>query len=326
MANINLYTLYNNKLRKFGVNNSSRYQGAFVEAVNHSFATFNAEVFQADTLEYIRDYNDIISKRLNGFTSLTFDADSIATMSGREYWAVEYKLERLSSTNTFTDTISDDNSNVVINITDGDLSLVGDTLAFDAELPDADAIRILIVSNKSGNRVLVNNEDLATADEDGGISLYDVPDIDWVPDIEVVPSLTLGDSETTQAIGTVSGRVINNVSGWNLVSTAFYSSKTKLMEWLLNEGTGTTLEDVVASYDITSSGGTWITTYVEDSCALDQKYYPYFNATVEYFLQEGGEWAIEPDLPLEAKMERNIRKARSKYQDDSTYVGPLGSL
>lgn len=333
MANINLYELYNNKRRKYGVNDSSRYQGAFVEAVNHAFATFNSEVYQADTLCHINDFNDIISQRMVSFSTLTFDdgENLLAAMSGREYWAVEYHLERTNSTNGLTDTITDGASNVVITISNDSLNLVGDSVSLDFSLPtDTDALRVLVSSSSSGIRVLVGSDDCSyTTDET--ISLDDVPDLDWVPDVDVIPAL--GSTDTPQAIGTVTARVINGVSGYELISTAFYSSKTKLFEFLLNEATGTTVNSVeymgatnAEGYSATVSGQTWITTYVEESCGLDQKYYPYFNSMVEYFLQEGGEWAIEPDLQLEAKMERNIRKARNKYSTDTTYTGYLGSL
>ena len=334
MANINLYELYNNKRRKFGVNDSSRYQGAFVEAVNHAFATFNSEIFQADTLEYIQDFNDIISQRLASFTQLAFDdgENMFAAMSGREYWAVEYHLERKNSTNTFTDTITDNASNVVIAIADDELTITGDSVVLTATLPDANSFRLLINSSASGIRILTDDTDLGVQiTEDSGISLDDVPDLDWVPDLEVIPSL--GDTDTPQPIGTVSARVIDGVAGFELISTAFYSSKTKLFEFLLNEATGTTVNSVEymgatnsEGYSATLTAPKWITTYVEESCGLDRKYYPYFDSCIEYYLQQGGEWAIEPDVQAEGRMRRNIRNARNKYNTDSTYTGIYGTL
>lgn len=59
MANISLSSLFTNKVRKFGVADSTRYQNAFVDAVNMTYADFNAEVFQAETLSYLDDYTDV---------------------------------------------------------------------------------------------------------------------------------------------------------------------------------------------------------------------------------------------------------------------------
>ena len=212
MANINLYELYNNKRRKYGVNDSSRYQGAFVEAVNHAFSTFNSEVYQADTLEYIRDFNDIISQRLASFSSLTFtgDADLLTAMSGRKYWAIEYYLERKHTTNGLTDTIDDLASNVVITILNDSLNIAGDAVSLDYTLPSSNSFRLLISSNENGITVLADDTTAAyTTDEE--IFLGDVPDIDWVPDIEIIPAL--GTPDTPQPIDTVSSRQISGVSG-----------------------------------------------------------------------------------------------------------------
>lgn len=324
MANINLYDIYTQKRRKFGVNDSSTYQESFVEAVNLTFQELNAEVFQASTLERIASFKDVIDSRLDLFTTITFDSDCEKIMSGREFWAIEYALERKSDTNGFTDTITDDASNVVITITDGVLYFAGDTLAFEVTLPDYDNIRILIASTKSGNVVLINNEDVADVTT-SDISLYDVPDIDWIPDVEVVPSLTIGDSETTQGIGTVSARVISGVSGWSLRSTAFYSSKTKLLDFLIKEGTGATLTDGINGYDATVVGGTWIKAYIEDSCELDERYHSPLSMGIEYHLQDGRQWAIDPDGDWERKWYlRGIPMAREIYRQNTTYRNPLG--
>lgn len=323
MANINLYEAYNNKRRKYGVNDSSRYQQAFVEATNMAFADFNAEVFCDDTLEYIRSFNDVINSRLISLNTITFDANSLVTMGNREFWAVEYVIERTSDTNSMTDTISDDNSNVVIAIANNVLQFQGDSLTFTVTLPDTDSYRLLISSNKSGYTVVT--DDTTDGGADASIDLDYIPDLSWVPDLELVPIATLGDSSTSQKIGTVSSRVISSVSGLNIVSTAFYSSKTKLLEWLMDEGTGTTITDEINSYTATVDTPVWNTVWVEESCALDQRYQQYFNAALEYYLQEGNEWGIEPDINLERRwFGRALPRARATYQQNSTYANPLG--
>jgi len=63
MANINLYDTYNKKRRKFGVNDSTRFQESFVEAVNLTYGEMNNLVFQANTLAPINSFDDVIDKR-----------------------------------------------------------------------------------------------------------------------------------------------------------------------------------------------------------------------------------------------------------------------
>ena len=104
MANINLYDAYNKKRRKFGVNDSTRFQGSFVDAVNLTYGEINNLVFQADTLQPIGSFDDVIDNRLASFGTITFTAgvgQSNPAISDREFWSVEYDFERLSNTNTF---------------------------------------------------------------------------------------------------------------------------------------------------------------------------------------------------------------------------------
>lgn len=323
MAYINLYDIYGQKRRKFGVNDSSTFQESFVDAVNLAFSEFNAEVFQASTLDPLGSFKDVIDQRLDLFTTITFDSDCESVMSNREYWAVEYAFERKSATNTFTDTITDGASNVVVTISNGLLTIAGDTLAYSVDLPDVDNYRILISSNKSGNRILINDEEMS--ESTNIISLDDIPDLDWIPDLELIPTHTLGDSTTTQKIGTVTARVISGITGLSLRSTAFYSSKTKLLNFDIDEGTGTALTDSINSYTATVVGEAWRVAYIEDSCVLDKKYSPPFSMAVEYHLQDGGQWAIEPDGDRERKWYgRGVPMAREIYRQNTTYQNPLG--
>jgi hypothetical protein len=58
--NINLYDAYNQKRRKFGLNDSARFRSSFVDAVNFSFSELNNLVFQAETLGSIGSFDDVI--------------------------------------------------------------------------------------------------------------------------------------------------------------------------------------------------------------------------------------------------------------------------
>ena len=59
MANIDLTKIYTAKLRKFGMNDGTRFQDAFVSAVNNTFGELNSEVFEAQTLTYLTDYSEV---------------------------------------------------------------------------------------------------------------------------------------------------------------------------------------------------------------------------------------------------------------------------
>lgn len=323
MANIDLYSVYNAKRRKFGVNDSDRFRSSFVEAVNTAFAEFNSEVFQDETLSFIDSFDDIIDSRAD-FTSLTFDSNSNAVCSDRDYWAVEYRLERKSSTNGLTDTIAD-GSNVTISIADGVLSLNGSAVGLTADLPDVDKMTILISSSSSGIRILVNSDEIDTDSSSETITLDTIPDLSWVPNLEIVPAYTTSDGTDPQPIGTITSRVINGISGFTVVGTAFYSARSKVLDFEINEGTGTTVTDLINSYTATLVSPTWHTAYVTNSCALDSQYSSPFSMAVEYHLQEGGEWAIEPIDDRERKWYgRGVRQARATYQNNTTYTNPLG--
>ena len=187
MTTINLYEAYGSKRRKFGVNDAERFRSAFVDAVNLVYAEINDQVFQNQTLDYIGSFNDIIDTRLAKFTNMTFDAASGGpneAIQSREFWSVEYDLELTSATNGFTDTITDDGSNVVISVANGVLSVVGNTVGASAELPTADTYSIEFESYTGGNRLFINGAEYSM-------------------------TYTDGDADTTQAIGEVSAHVIS---------------------------------------------------------------------------------------------------------------------
>lgn len=299
MANINLYDAYLSKLRKFGVNDSSRFQGSFVDAVNNVYAEMNDQVFQAETLSMIDSFDDIVDNRLE-FTSLTFDAAANTAISGNEFWTAEWEIERRSDTNGMTDTITDDASNVVFTILNGVFSVAGSNISASYTLDDADSLAIKFISDSEGNHLYVNGE-------------------------EKTMTYTTGAETDTQSIGTVSAHVINGFTGLSLKRLRFLTPETLTYEFLINEGTGSTLTDEVNSYDITVVGGSWEKVYVEPSSSLSSRYKSPFDMGLDYHLQDGGEWAIEPESERERKWYgRGIRQARNIYQQTTTYSNPLG--
>jgi hypothetical protein len=306
MAYINLYESYNNKRRKFGVNDANRFRDSYVEAVNMVYAELNDQVFQNQTLEYIGSFDDIIDERLFSFTSLTFDSPSIAAMESREFWSISYDFERTSDTNGLTDTIVDDASNVVLSIADGVFSVVGASVSATATIPSVDTFTLTFASTSEGCSLEVNGAEVALA-------------------------YTVGDSETAQGIGAITSRVINGVSGYTLNRTSFNSDGMLLMNFLLNEGTGTSVSDEVSAFN----GGTayvgtlvspvWKQVYIQPSSGLDSQYRSVFDMGIDYHLQDGGEWAIENEAERERKWySRGIPMARNVLQNNTTYTNPLG--
>ena len=302
MSNINLYQVYNSKLRKHSVlTDSQTFRDAFVDAVNFTYDEFNDQVFQAETLSRIESFDDITDNRLSSFTSLTFDADSNTEVGSREYWSVEYDLERMSATNGFTDTIADDASNVVISIANNTITITGDSVVGSVSLTtETDILKIVFQSSVGSNSLSVNGEEYGL-------------------------TYTTGDAETTQSIGTVSSHVINGVSGFELLSTRFLSSGTVIYDFPLNEGTGTAVEDDIAEYEGTIVSPVWSERYIEPSSSLSTRYSSPFSMAIDYHLQDGGEWSIDSDLDLQSKWYgRGIRQARNIYQQTTTYTSPLG--
>ena len=223
MANINLYDTYNKKRRKFGVNDSTRFQESFVEAANLTYGEMNNLVFQANTLEPINSFDDVIDNRLISFTDITFDAASNVAIQSREFWSVEYDFERLSDTNGFTDTITDDASNVVISITNGVLSVVGDAINGTLTLPSTNTFTLIFESSAGGNGVTIDGDSYGM-------------------------TYTVGDADTPQAIGALTSRVISATTGYTLNRTRFLSSATAIYDFLINEGSGVSLTDEIAGY------------------------------------------------------------------------------
>ena len=301
MSTINLYEAYNSKRRKFGVSDAERFRSAFVDAVNLVYAEINDQVFQDQTLPYIGSFNDIIDTRLVSFGTMTFDVGADASIEKRDYWSVEYDLELTSSTNTFTDTIADDASNVVISIANGVLSVTGSVIAGSLTLPTLDAYLIRFESDREGNRVLVNGDTYAL-------------------------TYTTGDGDTAQPIGTVSSHIISAISGWELKKTRFLTLGTLVYEFLLDEeGTNTNLTDTIAGYTATLTDVLWNDRWVEPSSGLDSQYRSPFDMGLYYHLQDGGEWAIEPETERERKWYiRGIPMARNILQNNTAYGNPLG--
>lgn len=300
MATINLYNIYQNKLRKFNFNESARFSSSFVEAVNNVFSELNDQVFQAQTLDLIGSFDDVIDNRLASFTDMTFDSVSDTAISGREYWSIEYDFERTNTANTFIDTIDDDASDVVVSITNDVLTLTGGAVTGKLTLPSGvDVFTVWIESYADGNRVLINGD-------------------------EYVLEYTLGDSDTTQPIGAVASHITSAVTGLELTQTRFLSAGTMIYKFLINEGTGTTVADEVAAYSNTLTDPVWEIRYIEPSNSLSTRYFAPFNMGIEYHLQEGGEWALEPIADRERKWYgRGIQQARNIFQQTTEYINPL---
>jgi len=201
----------------------------------------------------------------------------------------------------------DDAFNVVISITDGVLSIVGDSINGTLSIPSLDSFKLRFDSYSAGNRVFIDDDEYAL-------------------------TFTVGDGDTTQSIGTVSTHIISGTSGYTLNRVRFLSSASVFYDFLINEGTGTTLTDLIASYTITVSGEVWQDIYIEPSSSLDVKYLSVFNIALDYHLQDGGEWAIEPEGSRYLKWygdpsrraKGGLQMARSIFQNNSTYTGPLG--
>jgi len=308
MATINLYQQYQNKLRKLGYTTSTTLQESFVEAVNLVYAELNDQVFQAQTLPYIGSFDDVIDERLWSFTSLTFDADSIEAMGDRDYWSVEYQIEKTADATALTDTfLMDDASEVVLAITSGVFSIAGDTVLASAELTTANPSVISFEVTEEGNRLKVDGAD-------------------------VTLTYTGGDETTIQALGAITqggggSRIINGTSGLTLMRTRFLTDASVVCDFLINEGTGVTLTDEIADYTATllPNPPVWKTVWIEPSSNLDSQYLSPFNKGMDYHLQDGGQWAIEPEPSRERKWYvGGIRQARNILQHNTTYSNPLG--
>lgn len=283
---INLYQKYKDLIRKFGFMDSQRFRDSFVTAVNDVYSEFNEKVFEANTLSPISSFDDIIDNRLVKFTDITFDAAPNEAIQNREFWTLEYELERTSETNGFSD-ITDGGVSVVI--ANGVIS-VG---AVSAELPSVDIYRISVSSSSEGLTVMVNDSSLIT-------------------------------DENSVPLGAVSSHVISGVSGFELLKTRFLTSESVVYCFDLNDEESPLLDDV-NGFEAVITGDQWDTRYVEPTTGLDFRYSVPFSAGLQFHLQDGGEWSIEPDQATEVRWYvRGIRSARTAYQQMTTYVGPQG--
>jgi hypothetical protein len=309
MANINLYDAYNQKRRKFGLNDSARFRSSFVDAVNFSFSELNNLVFQAETLGSIGSFDDVIDERLASFTSMTFDTLADDAISGREFWSIEHTFERLSNTNGFTDTITDGAGTIILSITNGVFSIdgTGATVKATATIPDLDTFTLRFESTSEGTALLVNGDTVSL-------------------------TYTDGDEDTTQSIGAVTSRVMNGVTGYVLNQTRFLSSATAIYDFFMNfdslkTATTDTLVDAIGSYDLVGLPDplVWETVYIEPSSGLSTRYKAVLDMGLDYHLQDGNEWAIEPEAERERKWYgRGIKDARNIFQQTTTYTSPLG--
>jgi hypothetical protein len=269
----------------------------------------NDQVFRNQTVGYIGSFDDVIDSRLFSMTTLSYDT-TLATvaMGEREFWSAQWDLERTSATNGMTDTIDDDASNVVLSIANGVFSIVGDAVSATGTLPITDeTFTLAFESSATGNVLTVNGA-------------------------SVDLTYTLGDAETTQAIGGINSRVISALSGFFLLRVSFNSAGALINNFLLNEEslkTGETaiLLDEVNAYEMTGVPDplVWKTVYIEPSSGLDSQYRSPLDMGLDYHLQDGGEWAIEPESERERKWyTRGIPMARNILSNNTTYKGPLG--
>jgi hypothetical protein len=302
MSNINLYEAYQRKIRKFGMSSSSaNFKDSFVDAVNLVYSELNEKVFESNALEPIESFDSIIDNRLANLTTMTFDSDANTAMEGREFWAVEYEFERTSDTNTFTDTITVAPDDVVMSITNGVASIVGSTVSASFTLPDVSIFTLRFESSPEGVKASVNGD------------IYGM-------------TYTDGDANTTQAIGTATAHVISAVTGYEFKRTRFFTEGTLLYEFLLNEGGAlTTVVDLIGAYTATLLAPDWKIRYIEPSTSLDFRYRAPFEMGLDFHLQDGGQWALEPEAERERKWYgRGIRSARSTFQQLTPYINPLG--
>lgn len=307
MANINLYQSYTSKRHKFGVNDTPRFRQSYLDAVNLTYSELNSDVFLSQVLQPVDSFDNIIDNRLAGFTTLTFDSLADSAIDNREFWSVEYDFERLSDTNTFTDTITDGVGTVVLSITNGVFSVVGAAVSATGTIPNLDTFKLRFESTSEGNALLVDGDTIAL-------------------------TYSTGSGETSQAITTVSAHVISAMTGYTLTRTRFLSSATAIYDFLLNNdslksATTDTLVDVIDSLELVGLADplVWEVVYIEPSSGLDNQYLSPFNMGLDFHLQDGGEWAIEPEAERERKWYgRGIRNAKNIRQHNTTYVDPLG--
>ena len=63
----------------------------------------------------------------------------------------------------------------------------------------------------------------------------------------------------------------------------------------------------------------------DGNTGLDQKYLPVISAGVDYFLHLASEWNIDRPADLDARWERELRRASTIYYADNPPQGPIGA-
>ncbi len=299
--NINLYDLYKRKARKYGVNDSQEtFKETFVDAVNLTYSEMNEKVFQANTLEMIGSFDDVIDDRLASFTTITHD-DSDVAVGGREYWAAEYEFERTSGTNTFTDTFAVTGNNVVLSITNGVFAVTNTGVVVGtADISTHDVFKLRYESTSEGNALLIDGD-------------------------EVGLTYTTGDASTPVVLGTITSHEVSATTGLELTRMRFLSLGTVVYDFLVREGAvANEITDMVAGYTASLVGQVWEERYVEPSTGLDERYRASLEYGLDWHLQDGGVWGLEDDGDRERKWyRRGIQAARNATQQLTTYVSPL---
>ena len=303
MSTINLYDLYKRKTRKYGVNYSQEtFKETFVDAVNLVYSEMNEKVFQANTLGMIGSFDDVIDERLASFATITH-VDSNVAVGGREYWSAEYEFERTSGTNSFVDTFGITPNNVILTIGavgDGIFSISSlGTVIGTADISSYDIFKLRFESDSDGNRLIVNDDAVAI-------------------------TYTTGDSSTSIPLGTLDDHIISSTSGLELTRMRFLTLGTVVFDFLIDEGTGTTLTDSVSAYTATVASPVWEDRYIEPTTGLDERYRAALEYGLDWRLQDGGVWGLEDDGDRENKWyKRGIRSARNTNQQLTTYISPL---
>ena len=303
---INLYELYKNKLRKFGVNDAERFRSSFVEALNLVYSELNAEVYRSSYLSPIDSFDDIIDSRLAAFTSIAMDSDARTAISTRTFWTAEFSYEKKSDTNGLTWQFTDGANSPKIVLLNNTITVRDDSgavLVASGDIGDATIVDIVVELGESGLSVTAN----------GG-------DIDL--------TYSVGSATTALAIGTVTADTISSVSGVELLKYRFLTTDSVVYSFIIDEETtNTNLTDQVNSFTATITSPAWSERYIEPSCVLSDQWRSVLDMGTDYHLQDGGEWAIEPEQERERKWYlRGLKMARGILQNESTYVGPLGAL
>lgn len=302
MPTINLYDVYKSKLRKHGYNDSARFRDSFLDACRSAYGEFNSKVFESGLLTPIATFDEVIDQRLMAFTDITFDASSNSSISDREFWSWELDYERKSATNAYKEDIDTD---LVITISNDLLTLTGGSVTCTVDLPITATVAVRVVCDNDGLSVYGNEEPLEL-------------------------TYTAGSDGDTITLGTITTHVISATGGMNLTRLRFYTAATILYDFmvgyeLLNGGVSTEVIDAVAGYVGTLTGETWATTYTYPSGGLDERYLSSFNNAIDYHLQDGGEWSIEPDQVVESRWyRRGVRDARDIHKQNTTFIGIQG--